>query len=98
VNRGPGAHSTSDRYSTNTLAMFTSWWFCTYRRAFELRPRLVFTDGYKPDTRLGQGTADLSKHCLERYSLDHDFHLLQKGASRGLERTRCSSGLQYETP
>jgi hypothetical protein len=78
--------------------MFTSWWFCTYRRAFELRPRLVFTDGYKPDTRLGQGTADLSKHCLERYSLDHDFHLLQKGASRGLERTRCSSGLQYETP
>ena len=44
-----------------------------------------FRDGYKPDTRAGQGTADLPKHCLERYSLDHDFHPLQKGASRGLE-------------
>jgi hypothetical protein len=32
VNRGPGAYSTSDRYSTNTLAMFKLWWFCTYRR------------------------------------------------------------------
>src|SRR5215208_4433861 len=65
--------------------MFTSWWFYTYRSSFELRPRLVFTDGYKPDARVGQGTADVPNHCLERYSLDHHFHLLQKGATRGLE-------------
>jgi hypothetical protein len=32
VNRAPSAYSTSDRYSTNTSAMFISWWFCTYRR------------------------------------------------------------------
>src|SRR5215212_3537854 len=64
--------------------MFTSWWFYTYRSSFELRPRLVFTDGYKPDARVGQGTADVPNHCLERYSLDHHFHPLQKGATRGL--------------
>jgi len=39
----------------------------------------------EPDTRVGQGTADLPKHCLERYSLESHFHTLQKGATQELE-------------
>ena len=32
MNKAPRAHSTYHRYSTNTLAIYTLWWFCTYRR------------------------------------------------------------------
>jgi len=35
-------------------------------QACKLRPRLLFRDGYKPDTRFDQGTADLPKYYLER--------------------------------
>jgi hypothetical protein len=72
-----GAYSTSNRCSTNTLAMLKLS-DVTLSIGFILS---AATRLYRTGCSRGQGTADLSKRCSEGHSWDLWPPALQKGAS-----------------